>query len=774
MLTPFQFQEAAAAQVSSRAFEYSLAPAEMTVNRRKHVAPFFQELSALTGAGKTVILAKAVADMAEESPVKPVILWLSAGKVVVSQSFANLSDGGKYNHLLGGMAVSYLSEYSPTSVAESDQPLVYFATVGTFNQRDKEDGTLRIYKSEVDTMDSSVWDALQLRLDGEGNRRPLFVVYDEAQNLSDQQTELLLELDPEAFLLASATLRLPARMGDEIGYLRTAGYDDIFLITKVNTADVVAEGLIKDMVILEGYNTPMEEAVARLLMDKSEADRDVVALKLGFTPKAIYVCNTNVVADTPNQTDNARRPFAQRQAPPILIWRYLVEQMGVDPATIAVYANLKTDREYPLPEEFVLFGGGDKDYETFTAGNFQHIVFNLSLQEGWDDPAVYFAYVDKSMGSQAQITQVIGRVLRQPGTRHYSRERLNAAHFYVRVDRNEVFNQVIEEVQRELGDTEGGVSLVIAPPGKAQPCELEAKSVLTVPETALDASAAHGRATSILRSFTDYRQDRSNTQGAGSRRVLKQRVGEDGSAQGWEEYEHSAEASARWILQREIDRRYKEARSILDLADPKLDAVVGIGSPAYQAVLDLAGKVVDAYIEGVRIIQRAPNPYVVGSVLVQPAEMTTFDHAVHEGYSGMNALEARFAQEIDKTGLPWARNPARSGYGVPLVTSGPTSYFYPDFLVWTTQRVICLDTKGGHLIDETARRKLLRIVPRANTARLDIQFISEGKIRVDLSLESRDGYTRWGLGDDGRLRAAHFDEAATLIDELVDDHLNHQ
>jgi type III restriction enzyme len=33
--------------------------------------------------------------------------------------------------------------------------------------------------------------------------------------------------------------------------------------------------------------------------------------------------------------DDPKQPFDQRQAPPILIWKYLVEQMGVDPSTVA-------------------------------------------------------------------------------------------------------------------------------------------------------------------------------------------------------------------------------------------------------------------------------------------------------------------------------------------------------------------------------------------------------------------------------------------------------
>lgn len=46
----------------------------------------------------------------------------------------SLAHGGKYHHLLAPARVSTLAQYDAQDVAESDQPLVFFATVGTFNQ----------------------------------------------------------------------------------------------------------------------------------------------------------------------------------------------------------------------------------------------------------------------------------------------------------------------------------------------------------------------------------------------------------------------------------------------------------------------------------------------------------------------------------------------------------------------------------------------------------------------------------------------------------------
>ncbi len=443
--------------------------------------------------------------------------------------------------------------------------------------------------------------------------------------------------------------------------------------------------------------------------------------------------------------------------------------MGVDPRTVAVYADLKTDADFPLPSDFLLFKGGDKDYEDFTAGDYQHIIFNLTLQEGWDDPSVYFAYIDKSMESTVQITQVIGRVLRQPGAKHYPSERLNSAHFYVRVDKNSVFNDVMEDVQRQLGDDESGIKIIVTKPGAQKPDELMPTMTMTVPETGSNSSQAQAAIAKLLDEFADYRTDDVNTHGVGSRRVLRQKVGESGQAEGWEEYQHSAQASARWIFHREVQRQFKEALGVVNLADPKLDAIVGIGSAAQKQVVRLAEDVVVAYVKGVRLVQRKSNPFTVGSLMGRPDELIKFDNAVHAGYSGLNGDEKMFAGATDKTGLTWARNPVRSGYKIPLITVGPTSYFYPDFLVWTAKRVVLVDTKSEHLIRETAARKMLRINSPEAGPRLDVQFVSVGHYDDALNQTSREGCTAWGISDDATVNVLSFDDHESLIAYMTND-----
>src|SRR5207249_4839730 len=105
-------------------------------------------------------------------------------------------------------------------------------------------------------------------------RRPLIVVYDEAHNLSDQQVELLTELEPDAFLLATATMRLPAKLGALVDLLRANGREDSWLVTSVDAKAVADSGLVKSTILLGGYRAPMEETIDALIFDLREAQAD--------------------------------------------------------------------------------------------------------------------------------------------------------------------------------------------------------------------------------------------------------------------------------------------------------------------------------------------------------------------------------------------------------------------------------------------------------------------------------------------------------------------
>lgn len=765
MITLIEFQAEAANRIVNRYVSYQNSPVITGTKSKVREVPFFQFLSSLTASGKTVIMADAVAGISAASPVDPVVLWLSRGKVVVKQTYAGLLPGGRYNHLLGDAEVRALADYDADELATVAKPFVFVATVGTFTREDREKSDLAIHKSDLDDQDASTWEQLKLRLGPGDVRRPLVVVYDEAHNLSDLQTELLLEQEPSGLVLASATMRLPARMEAEVAHLRQNGWKDEDLVTHVDARRVAESGLVKSILLMAGYKTPMEEAVAQLLDDKAEADAEAVALGAPGPTKAIYVCNTNIVEGDSRQRDNHRRPFNQREAPPILIWRYLVEQRGINPDRVAVYCNLSFDKGHPPPAAFHIFSG-QNDYTNFISGEYEHVIFNLTLQEGWDDPLCYFAYVDKSMESRVQIEQIVGRVLRQPGLTRYPSAHLNTAHFYVRVDRTEVFGDVLDSVEGRLRRDAPAITFLASKTPSDKPVEWPARKDLKVPTTALITQHAAGPIATIMDSINDYRADSgANVESSGARTVVRRKVGADESGQAvWEEYETSSFVLARWIFSREVRSRYGRALEVAITADAKFDAKVGLGSKAETQIVKAAEQVVDTYLDEVIVSQKPADPYVVGPIMVRPANATMFANAVHDGYDGLNGFELEFAHAVDRSGRDWARNPSRVGYGIPLVTIGATSNFYPDFLVWEGNTVFLVDTKGEHLIRDAVAAKLLNIrKPKSTEVELSVRFVSKGKWRKDVVRESADGYTVWGLNATGGIKVSHASDLDAIV-----------
>lgn len=771
MIDLYEFQAEAADTIADRVAEYSVEPLMIGRGTKVRRVPFIQLLSSITASGKTVILADAVSSIAKQLPVKPVVLWLSKATVVVEQTYASLDAGGTLHSLIADFLVRPLSDYDPSEVADASNAFLFFATVGTFNQKDKEQGSRRVFKSAIDDAATSTWESLKRRADGSKNRRPLIVVYDEAHNLSDQQTDLLLELEPDAFLLSTATQRVPRRFSEEIidVLTRVGEKSDSDLVTQVDAKAVADSGIIKTTISLVGRQAPMEDVIGEILVEMRATQRDGAACGLQGLPKAVYVCKTNVIEGS-DERDNHKRPFVQREAPPILIWRHLTERLGVDPSEIAVYADLRVDKNFPLPSDFVLFGGGDKDYEQFVKGEYRHIIFNQSLQEGWDDPLVYFAYIDKSMGSRVQAEQVVGRLLRQPGRRHYATERLNTAQIHVRVESAGVFDEVVTSVQQRIRNENLSIKVIKSVPGTKQRTEYLPKKERTVPVAAIVTDEAESPIQKCIATMTDFRRDDGvNTLGVGHTARVQKIVGMPGNeAFVWEAAGHSAVVLARWLFTREVRKIYPNALGIAltsrgDGVSTKFDAKIGLGSNAAVHIASVAKDVAKAFVDNVFLKLRKPNPYAVGTILQNDAGVVQFTHALHAGYEALNSDELSFAHALDRTKHTWARNPARTGYGIPLVEPGKTENFYPDFLVWLGNDVYAIDTKASHLHAD-AMRKLQKIRPAgAKTPRVFVRFVTPGLVDENGAKKDSTGFTVWSFKPNGSLDFSHFDS----VDEAV-------
>ena len=753
------FQRNAATQISNRFQDYMEDPCYRTKNE---IVPFYQNLSAITGAGKTLILAEAISNIRALLPAEPIVLWISKGKVVVSQAYANLS-AGKYASYLPSFSVYPLLDCAQAQIEDESRALLLVATVGKFNQKDMEKGDRMIYRVNLDNADVSLWDLLKSRRLANGYKRPFIIVYDEGHNLSDQQTELLLKLDPDAILAASATMRIPEVLNKRViqRIIDDKDWQPDDFITRVKSSDVVKRGLIKQHISLGGYVTPMEEAISDLLDDYTELVNYNSKNDIGFQPKAIYVSNTNIVVE-PGERDNIFQPFESRKSRPIQIWRYLVSK-GISPSEIAVYCDLKFDNRFPAPNDFNLFSGGDNDYDNFVSMEFHHIIFNLSLQEGWDDPLCYFAYIDKDMGSKDQVTQVIGRVLRQPNATHYANPALNTASFYIRTDEKKVFDDVISEVRQKLTADTPEVTLTVykSKDGGKNSSRESPQKPLELPRVSVDADNAMEPIRTIVNKIPDFRNDQNNTVGAGSRKRILQTIGQKKKVkEQWIETEHTNRVTARWIFKREIQKYFPKVVNLCDTENQIFDAMVEYNSKAAEIIREKAVDVVDAYVEHAIVVQDASNSFFVPDIFVNPSSAETFAHSLHSRYSDFNNLELEFARELDSFGKTWFRNPAHGCFEIPLLDKGDSNTFNPDFVVWSARKIIAIDTKGDHLINTDAARKLFNIAKYGKGQDLLIRLVTEGEWSNDIKKTGKAGFTVWKLKN-GKVTGYH---TATLKD----------
>ena len=546
--------------------------------------PFFQALSAITGAGKTPILAQAVVLMRGHFGTEPIVLWMSKARSVVAQTYINFS-GGKYSEIIEGFRVINIQGLTPKLITDGSTPLLLMTTTGLFNNKDQSEGALNIYKKSCNDLfgDQSPWERL-IERPHDGKRRPLLIVYDEGHNLSEQQTELLAELEPDAYLLASATLKLPANFqksviqpiklwveeaddsqrfaelgaADEHGKLEA----ERFITTAVSSEKVVAAELVKKAIQFDGTTATMERCLDDLMKRMEVLNSEIVARGLGFRPKAIYVCKTNITDD--GEKDDASKPFQHRKAPPIRIWRYLVEEKGISPKDIAIYAEL-TFVEGNKPDEVNLFSKGENDFDDFRAGDYQHIIFNLSLQEGWDDPACYLAYIDKSMGTSIRVEQIIGRVLRQYGATHYDNPLLNSAHFFIRVDSQGVFNEAIQKVKAKL-QAEGApieITQTFGKPG-AGADDLQPRDDISVElhNIFVDSDEARARIIEIVDEFPTFAEGSIDTLGVAhttTEVVDLKELGKNAGDAEWKSDGHTNPVRLRWLANTAIRSRSSRA-----------------------------------------------------------------------------------------------------------------------------------------------------------------------------------------------------------------------
>lgn len=738
--------------------------------------PFLCRLRAITGAGKTPILA-----LTAQLLQTGIILWTTNRGAIISQTLTNLRPGGKYSELLPVDTQVYnLGEMSPSdwerAMSATSGLTIFLSTVAAFNQ---DGDKLKIHKRVGDV---TRWEMLSGKAGSVGARqRPLFVFYDEGHGATDNQFRKLRELKPAAFVLASAS-PLPEDLVDLLsGSSADERQASMALRTHVvSTKEVVLTGLLKQRLYFVDCNTAKADAI-------HEAHNKWIALaakpELAKTPPiACFIVN-----ETARGVD---------------IWEQLVE-LGVSPSKIAVHLNgardVIVDRRGVTAGLIDTYSGKnsqERSPEKLATAGYTHIIWNLTLREGWDEPLAYVAYLDGKGRSAVDIVQKIGRFVRQPNAKPFEDSDLNAAYFYFNVS-DEAFASIIEQTQSEMATD--GYEVIPADAGKRPPSSrmVEVRSSKKLPQIApwfgADISALDDI---ILKHVPMFADSALQSSGSIRTRVFEMKELQENVDQRSERPQEANDVVTPWefIATRlgAIDARIVNGNGSIFSANlknhDKLTQPMQHGSEAMSSLANVIPAIRDDLNDQFQLRGLgkhgsfdtkpfnlvSPDIETANEAYRQKYKVRSFKNSLHAEYNGLNPFELKVANALDETQLPWCRNPANAtGYRIPIQELGSdTIWFYPDFLFWTSdEEVWALDPKGKHLLEAAVVHKLLDVGSvKGLSPMIKIGMIVEGKYAIDqqgnFSKSGKEGVTlvrKSGV----KAKALSFPTIAPLLKSLM-------
>lgn len=725
--------------------------------------PLLGQLKAITGAGKTPILASVVAGVGPA-----IVFWTTKSRIVVQQTAEKLRT--VYAPLLPEDTL--ILEEMPTpdqwrDLFEQETGLTIWArTVASWNEpaeerRGDEEARLNMHRPAPDIGDErTLWDQLA---DMRHRRRPLWVVYDEGHGQTTVQLDQLLNLTPMGIIAASATPIVSERwrsLSDQV--MASRQWSPLFAKAQVEiaTGDVARAGLLKNRVMVHDLNVEDTARLDVVMTRFREIDAIAQATNAGVVPRALYVV----------ERSNPGRGEAG-EARPTVIWRYLTERCGVPETEIAVATDTRD-----LPKEAQQVG----DFASLKPEH-RHVIFNKKLEEGWDNPEAYIAYFDDETNSARRIKQLIGRVVRQPDGRHRAQPELNTAYLYVAAPNNR-FGSIVQSLQRQLldqyGEDEFGQATIRVTTEATERAQIQPR--IGLPELSLPAwrLSAEGRIDDLLaavtaeggREFTPAQLDAPGEVVAQTFDLSEdeRRIVETATTAGI----NIRTANGVFLRDRvaSISRAARNALKDSAVVGAMYEQRAAYGSYAQEKITTDARAFVDEFVNRVVYVADWSGRRDWTPKAWQPTGGTalTFDRSVHPEYtdarSVFNADELEFARAIDQVdGGWWARNfttAAQNGYGLELpIKVGTSNTFYPDFLWWIDDKALALDTTGAHILDAKVRGKLLSL---ANPL---VALITRGRVSADLQrVEDNAGWTlvRASAGGVGP-RPEHFASLALLL-----------
>ena len=236
--------------------------------------------------------------------------------------------------------------------------------------------------------------------------RDLWVFYDEGHNITHCQLGKLLELSPRGFILSSASPLSAELVG--LFKLLPDGTDgerreclNTQRTTVVKTADVVKAGLLKTTFHLHRRGTD-DFPILKEVTDKRQ---ELELLSSEPIIAGYIVGKRGGVEGTERGLD---------------LWKNLID-MGTPAKEIAVHLDGAKRKAAARAKTEPIYAEVEATYDKSKRGEassffkkYKHVIWNISLDEGWDEPWASVLYLDNLQKSEIRVTQRIGRFVRNP------------------------------------------------------------------------------------------------------------------------------------------------------------------------------------------------------------------------------------------------------------------------------------------------------------------------------------------------------------------------
>ena len=375
-----------------------------------------------TAWGKTFIATNAIKTILDHLyPLKAkVVVWLVPSITILEQTINNLSNSNHpYRQKLDLLFQNRVQIYTKDQILQGagfsadaikGQLSIIVMSYDSFRSRSKDNRKIYEDNSNLSSFEWIIKNSISWQEDSISamnvihNLRPIVIV-DEAHNTtSDLSIEMLQNLNPCCILDLTATPR-----------------DNANIISYVSALELKAEEMVKLPVV--AYNQQwLEEVITNSVHFQNQLEELAKQNQLQWWE---YIRPIVLFQAQPKWWDDDEASFHKIKDKLIKKW-IPAEQIKIKTATINEIKNIDLlSSDCPV----------------------RYIITINALKEWWDCPFAYILASLANKSSEIDVTQILGRILRQPFARKTKQELLNCSYVFTASDK---FHEVLQRIVQSL------------------------------------------------------------------------------------------------------------------------------------------------------------------------------------------------------------------------------------------------------------------------------------------------------------------------------------